>query len=129
MDFSRQEFWSGLPFPSSGNLSDPGLEPTRPALQADSSPSEPPGLERNQERAGRERDVTQRGRSHMRAGLGHGLEAARLCVSDQRPRPLASAAEGKAAAIGFQRMRPLEKRHLLIIKLHRGMDPDSVDSP
>ena len=35
MGFSRQEYWSGLPFPSPGNLSDPGAEPCSPALQAD----------------------------------------------------------------------------------------------
>ena len=40
--FSRQEYWSGLPFPSPGALSDPGIEPRFPALQADSLPSEPP---------------------------------------------------------------------------------------
>ena len=34
--FSRQEYWSGLPFPSPGNLPDPGIEPRSPALQADS---------------------------------------------------------------------------------------------
>ena len=43
MEFSRQEYWSGLPFPSSGDLSDPEIEPMSPALQADSLPSEPPG--------------------------------------------------------------------------------------
>ena len=43
MRFSRQEYWSGLPFPSPGDLSDPGIEPWSPALQADSLPSEPPG--------------------------------------------------------------------------------------
>ena len=43
MGFSRQESWSGQPFPSSGNLPDPGMEPMPPALQADSLPSEPPG--------------------------------------------------------------------------------------
>ena len=32
MEFSRQEYWSGLPFPSPGNLSDPGIEPESPAL-------------------------------------------------------------------------------------------------
>ena len=37
MGFSRQEFWSGLPFSSPGDLSDPGVKPTFPALQADSS--------------------------------------------------------------------------------------------
>ena len=43
MGFSRQEYWSGLPFPSPGNLTDPGTEPRSPALQADALPSEPPG--------------------------------------------------------------------------------------
>ena len=43
MEFSRQEYWSGLPFPSPGCLLDPGIEPTSPAFQADSLPSEPPG--------------------------------------------------------------------------------------
>ena len=44
MEFSRQEYWSGLPFPSPGDLSDPGIEPGSPALQADALPSEPPIL-------------------------------------------------------------------------------------
>ena len=39
--FSRQEHWSGLPFPSPGDLPDPGFEPGPPALQADALPSEP----------------------------------------------------------------------------------------
>ena len=43
MGFSRQECWSGLPFPSPGYLPDPGIEPASPALQADALPSEPPG--------------------------------------------------------------------------------------
>ena len=43
MGFSRQEYWSGLPFPSPGDLPDPGIEPRSPALQADALPSEPPG--------------------------------------------------------------------------------------
>ena len=41
MEFSRQEYWSGLPFPSPGDLPNPGIEPGVPALQA--LPSEPPG--------------------------------------------------------------------------------------
>ena len=41
--FSRQEYWSGLPFPSPGDLPDPEIEPWSPPLQADSSPSEPTG--------------------------------------------------------------------------------------
>ena len=43
MGFSRQEYWSGLPFPSPGDLPDPRIEPGSPALQADALPSEPPG--------------------------------------------------------------------------------------
>ena len=43
MKFSRQEYWSGLPFPSPGDLPHPGIEPGSLALQADALPSEPPG--------------------------------------------------------------------------------------
>ena len=43
MGFSRQGYWSGLPFPSPGDLPNPGLEPGCPPLQADALPSEPPG--------------------------------------------------------------------------------------
>ena len=42
IEFSRQEYWSGQPFPSPGDLHDPGIEPRSPALQADSLLSEPP---------------------------------------------------------------------------------------
>ena len=45
MGFSRQEYWSGLPFPSPGDLPDPGFEPRSPALQADALTSEPPTLQ------------------------------------------------------------------------------------
>ena len=44
IEFPRQEYWSGLPLPSSGGLPDPGMEPWSPALQADSLPSEPEKL-------------------------------------------------------------------------------------
>ena len=40
MEFSRQEYWSGLPFPSPGDLPNPGMEPGSPALQADAVTSE-----------------------------------------------------------------------------------------
>ena len=43
LGFSRQDYWSGWPFPSSGDLPSPGIELESPALQADSSPSQPPG--------------------------------------------------------------------------------------
>ena len=44
MGFPRQEYWSGLPFPSPGDLSNTGIKPGSPSLQADSLPSEPPEL-------------------------------------------------------------------------------------
>ena len=43
MEFPKQEYWSGLPFPFPRHLPDPGIEPRSPALQADSLPSEPSG--------------------------------------------------------------------------------------
>ena len=43
MEFSRQEYWSGLPFPSPGDLPNPGIKLGSPVLQADSLPFEPPG--------------------------------------------------------------------------------------
>ena len=43
MIFSRQEYWTGQPFPSPGDLPDPGIKPRSPALQVESLPSEPPG--------------------------------------------------------------------------------------
>ena len=54
MEFSRQEWkwianWSGLPFPSPGDLPNPGIKPRSPALQTDALPSEPPGKPLNAE--------------------------------------------------------------------------------
>ena len=43
MGFFRQEYWSGLPFPSPGDLPNPGIKPGSPTLHADALPSEPPG--------------------------------------------------------------------------------------
>ena len=43
MEFSRQEYWSELPFPSPGDLPNSGIKSGSPTLQADSLPSEPPG--------------------------------------------------------------------------------------
>ena len=43
VEFTRQEYCSGLPFPSPGNLPNPGIKPGSPTLQADALPSEPPG--------------------------------------------------------------------------------------
>ena len=52
MGFARQEYWIGLPFPSPGDLPDPGIEPGSPTLQADTLPSEPPGKPMNTEVGG-----------------------------------------------------------------------------
>ena len=46
MRFSRQEYWSGLPFPFPGDLPSPGIESGSPTVQADALPSEPPGENR-----------------------------------------------------------------------------------
>ena len=46
MGFSRQKYWSGLPFPSPGHLPDPGIEPRSPTLEEDALTSEPPGKPR-----------------------------------------------------------------------------------
>ena len=43
MEFSKQQYWSRLPFPSPGDLPNPEIEPRSPTLQADAFPSEPPG--------------------------------------------------------------------------------------
>ena len=43
MEFSRQDYWSGLPFPSPADLPNPGIKPGSPTWQADALPSEPPG--------------------------------------------------------------------------------------
>ena len=45
MEFSRQEYWNGLPFTSPGDLSDPGIKSPSPALQADSLLTEPRGIQ------------------------------------------------------------------------------------
>ena len=47
MEFSRPEYWSGQPFPSPGDLPNPGIEPRSPALQVDSLPAEPQGKPKN----------------------------------------------------------------------------------
>ena len=52
--FSRQEYWSGHPFPSPGDLLNPGVELGSPALQVDSLPSEPPGKNKKLPREGKQ---------------------------------------------------------------------------
>ena len=47
MELPRKEYWIQMPFPSPGDLPDPGIKPRSPALWADALPSEPPGKPRN----------------------------------------------------------------------------------
>ena len=47
MEFSRQEYWTGLPFPSPGDVPDPEIEPRSPTLQVDSLPAKPQGKLKN----------------------------------------------------------------------------------
>ena len=68
MGFSRQEYWSGVPFPSPGDLPNPGIEPGSPALQVGSLLSEPAGKtldfnqkSKNKGRGGEEGALPQRG--------------------------------------------------------------------
>ena len=58
MGFSRQEYWSGLPFPSPGDLPNPGIEPGFPALVADALTSELPGKPNPSANAGQSCPVT-----------------------------------------------------------------------
>ena len=53
MGFSRQEYWSGLPFPSPGDLPNPGIDPGSPTLRADALLSEPPGKTQRRANTGR----------------------------------------------------------------------------
>ena len=68
MRFSRQEYWSGLPFPSPGDLPNPGIEPGCPALQADALPSESPrkpNEEKPDEENQRKKNQTQKAMYYM----------------------------------------------------------------
>ena len=66
MGFSRQEYWSGLPFPSPGDLPDPGIEPGSPTVQADAVTSEPPGKPREQQEKAQVSKRTNKGENKAR---------------------------------------------------------------
>ena len=66
MEFSRQEYCSGLPFPSPGALPDPGIEPQSTALQADSLPSEQPGIKKKKKRKTKDKIKMYSGRQKPR---------------------------------------------------------------
>ena len=75
MEFSRQEYWNGLPFPSPADLPNPGIEPRSAALQADSLPSEPPARLRARRRrwsypwSGREQQTISEFPNSLRGGF------------------------------------------------------------
>ena len=61
MGFSKQEYWNGSPFPSPGDLPDPGIEPGSPAFQANALTSEPPGKPLKKKKAYRTALVAKKG--------------------------------------------------------------------
>ena len=65
MEFSRQEYWSGWPFPSPGDLPDPGIKPSYPTLQADSLLTEPPGKPRQSIKEGIKRQWGKQARFYL----------------------------------------------------------------
>ena len=85
MEFSGEEYWSGLPFPSPGDLPDLGIKPGSPALQVDALASEPPGnpdhltcLLRNLY-AGQEATLRTRHEQWTGPKLGKGYDKAEYC--------------------------------------------------
>ena len=84
MGFSRQEYWSGLPFPPPGELPDPGIQPRSPTLQADSLLSEPPG--------------TREGHSQIHQADPTAPSALRCCLSD----PFSPTTRAEAPAFSAQ---------------------------
>ena len=65
MEFSSQEYWSGLPFSSPGDLPDPGIKPRSLTLEADSLPSEPPGKSLLESSLHENKEESLDGRSHQ----------------------------------------------------------------
>ena len=68
--FPRQEYWSGLPFPSPGDLPDPGIKPRSPVLQAYSLPTEPPGKPNSSKSPGKG-SVERRANGSSSGGFSH----------------------------------------------------------
>ena len=74
MEFSRQEYWNGLPLPFLEDLPDPGIEPRSPALQADSLPYEPPGKQKDRAQS-RSRTVVETEVSSLKGDMSPPPEA------------------------------------------------------
>ena len=103
MEFSKQEYWNGLPLPSLEDLPDPGIEPRSPALQADSLPYEPPGKQKDRAQS-RSHTVVETEISSLKGEnvvlllllLSH-CSRVRLCVTPQ------TAAHQAPPSLGFSR--------------------------
>ena len=95
MEFSRQEFWSGLLFPSPGDLPNPGVKPRSPTLQEDSLPTEPPG--KPNYGGGNEDMVTSFKRSHA---CTVALSAPHPAADHHRPMPPSETPGHSQASLG-----------------------------
>ena len=82
MDFSRQKYWSGLPFSSPGDLPNSGIKPRSPALQADSLPSEPPGKPSRRDQSSKE--------MHSKSFSTHTSNGSAVCQLSEWPEILST---------------------------------------
>ena len=96
MGFSKQKYWSGLPFPSPGDLPNPGIEPQSPVLQTDSLPPEPPGKPRPKNKWWRRHTKSPCLTAHVHASLEGRPEAPEALFH------LSEGGEGAALAGGAQ---------------------------
>ena len=96
MGFPRQKYWSGLPFPSPGDLPNPGIEPQSPVLQTDSLPPEPPGKPRPKNKWWRRHTKSPCLTAHVHASLEGRPEAPEALFH------LSEGGEGAALAGGAQ---------------------------
>ena len=106
MGFSKQEYWSGLLYPSPGNLPDPGVEPGSPTLLVDALPSEPPGkppvVKNLPANAGGIRDAGSIPGLGRCPGVGHGNPLQYSCLENPMNR---GAWRAKVHGVGLQRGR------------------------
>ena len=86
MGFFRQEYWSGVPFPSLGDLLHPGIERTSPKLQADSLPLAPPGKSRLCESRDKIEELSSLTAKSCSTLRSHGLQHTSLPCSSLSPR-------------------------------------------
>ena len=101
MKFSRPEYWSGQPFPSPGDLPNPGIEPRSPTLQADSLPVEPQGK------------PTEHGRRHEKRGESEAVKTKRKKDREggrEQDRGRRETEKGKGKKKGGKKMKKTRKR-------------------